>query len=187
MNYLLEFDFSKSWITTILKGLREVGERIQQKADDEEMPDGLEMLEHCEELFGVVCVVSQTYMSRTWSQILRANKRLNPSEKKWEAIPMFGRKIKDLEITNVELVYHLGNYWKHSDEWENWNPTKNDSSFYTINVLSSIGISEQTEFPCVYGFNELDWFKNPLFDELEVELFEWRDKTALYHLAEGGR
>ena len=187
MTHIIQFDFSGSWVSAVFKGLREAAHLIQQQHETEDHFDGLFLLEHFEELFGTTCVVAQTYVNRTWADITKADLKVNPGEGKWQMIPTFGRKIGQSKIAQVELVYHLANYWKHCDDWRDWAPQENEARYHTINVLAAVGITQDTDFPCARGLEMISTGTDALFDELETILFGWRQAAVEYHVAEASR
>ena len=187
MKHLIQFNFSDSWVSAVFRGLREAARRIQQQHETVDYFDGLFLLEHFEELFGATCVVAQTYMNRTWADIAKADLKVNAGERKWQMIPMFGRRVGQSKIAQVELVYHLANYWKHCDDWRDWAPQENEGRYHTIATLAAVGITRDTDFPCVRGLELIGAATDPLFDELENMLVGWRQAAVEYHVGEASR
>ena len=94
------------------------------------------------------------------------------------------RKLKNHpEVSAVELLYHVANYWKHSDEWTDWYPVDNRKR--TILALQLVGIGEDTEFPCGMAMVQIAPSLENLFDDLPDMLGSWRKSVVEYLLAEG--
>ena len=184
MTHWIQVDFSHSWISAVFKGLREAADLIKRRHETEDYFDVLFALEHLEEVYGTTCVVAQTYMSRTWAELAKADLNVSLRESKREMVRMFGRMIGESKITQVELVYHLGNYWKHCDNWPDWAPEQKDPRYHTIKALAALGITQDTDFPCVRGLELISSTSGALFDELETILSGWRQAVVEHHLAE---
>jgi len=182
--HIIQFDFSHSWVSAVLNGLRTAAHEIEQRYRTEEGFDALVRLEHQEEILGVSCVAVQSYMNRTWAEIQKYDLKVNRTEAKLQMYQMFGPKIGQPGIAHAELVYHLANYWKHHDEWPDWTPKQNEPRYGTVKVLANVGITADTDFPCIHGLQKIRPPVDPLFDELEQLLFDWRRAAVSYHLSE---
>jgi hypothetical protein len=102
-----------------LERLRESGntEAFEAFADEE--------CDQIEELLGIAFVASQAFINRVWNQVhdlnetcLRDYGRPLPSLASWqEVLQVEGSRLAGSSITNIEAIYAVGNYWKHSEEW----------------------------------------------------------------------
>jgi hypothetical protein len=110
---MVEFDFRHSWTLETLEALDRGIEKLSANYDD-----GLDLLEHAEELVGLGFVALQGYVSGT-----QANLRT--------VFPAFAISNEDLRaqhcqttsgVTHIEAIWAAGNYYKHHDEWPDWTP-----------------------------------------------------------------
>lgn len=65
-----------------------------------------------------------------------------------------GRAVPRTTLKDMEIIWHLGNYWKHSDEWEgSWNDEAkaHPRSRSTIEALNAMGINMATDYPLLEG------------------------------------
>ncbi|MEW6252270.1 MAG: hypothetical protein AB1716_16650 [Planctomycetota bacterium] len=72
---------------------------------------------------------------------------------------------------SVESIWAAANYFKHHDEWQNW---EKDARKDTLRMLKTLGISKETEFPCVEVLRLLqgdDWRLSELLDVAR----KWRE------------
>lgn len=77
------------------------------------------------ELLGIAFVACQAFINRVWNQVhdlnetcLREYGRPLPSvTSRQEVLQVEGSRLAGSSITNIEAIYAVGNYWKHSEEW----------------------------------------------------------------------
>lgn len=178
---IYEVDFSLPWIRDIFRGLKTAVEDISNRLEEVDWFDGVWANEHLEEVLGVVGTLSQTYINRTWADLGKMGMSRS-SDLKWRLMHDHARKLKaHPEVSAVELLYHLANYWKHRDNWPNWCPECNRKR--TILALGSVDITEETEFRCVRGMEKINPSVDCLFDDVLDVLKSWRKSVVEYHLA----
>ncbi len=181
MDIRLRFD-SIHYISVVFAGLREADRLIRKRFEDEkdELFDVDSALEHLEDVYGTARVLAQTYINRTWAEIEKAFPGVKKDNEKFE----FDRnRINGCGIGQVELLYHLANYWKHHDEWpRDWNPANMRPG--TTKPLNAAGITHETDFVCVRGLEKID--RNPL-DKIETILPDWRQATVSHYVAKTKR
>ena len=118
----------------------------------------------------------QTYILGTVQDINAIRKYLGklPIDK----IKCYAEGIKPLPdgTSRIILINCIANYYKHHDEWDTW-PTNS-----TTKILSAVGITNKTEFPCYKA-------AITLWDERECEklgnllsiISEWRKYILSKH------
>jgi len=169
MAHIREFDFRHSWTFETLQTL---DHGIQKLVADQ--LDGLDLLEHLEDVVGLAFVALQTYITGTEAH-LRAV---------FPAATLNSRDVRSQNcdatsgVRYVEAIWAAGNYYKHHDQWPDWQP--NGARAETIISLGKLGISEATEFPCVEVKKALNAETLPLADLLAV-VSDWRE-AWLSHL-----
>lgn len=182
LRHVTQMDFSLSWISDVLRGLGQAAVDLQERERDTDWFDGLSMAEHLEEILGVAAVLAQTYVNRTWADLGKFSTS-RPPDLKWQLMHSHARKLDNCpDVSVIELLYHLANYWKHSDDWTDWNPVGRRK--HTVLALKSVGIHEDTELPCVTGMEQISRSLLNLFDDLLDALGSWRESVVEYHLAE---
>jgi hypothetical protein len=58
-------------------------------------------------------------------------------------------------VTRIQLISAIANYFKHHDEWPQWPTSKKDQGFHDTQTLARVGITQETEHPCVEATNLL--------------------------------
>ncbi len=150
-------------IVGIDAGLAEIGRRI----DKEEGFNGLTAREHAEPLLGLGFVAAQTYAHGTWTDLNQIrSSRGKPKLSKSDCYKCDPIKLKG-KATRIEVINATANYFKHHDEWSGWPADK------TTRILSSVGITQLTEFPCIEA-TELFCGKSWEFVVVHQVVKEWR-------------
>lgn len=138
-----EIDWRIEPLHDVVLGLDAGLEAIRKHSEREGYFDSTWELEFAEPLFGVGFVAAQTYALGTWTDLnlIRTGAGRLPLDK-WQCyasdpITMAGG------ATRVEIIHAAANYFKHHDEWSSW-PENG-----TTRLLNKVGITKDTEFPCV--------------------------------------
>jgi len=84
------------------------------------------------------------------------------------------------KISKVQLINSIANYYKHHEEWSDWEVEGKNKR--TIADLNSCGISESTLYPC-HEAAQIIWSSEVLceLNEMLDILVEWR-KNLLQHV-----
>jgi hypothetical protein len=138
MTNIYEFDFRHSWTIAVLDSL---DQGILQIAN--ELPDGLDQVEHIEEVVGIAFVALQGYISGAEADMHSAFSIPKQTSQRL-------RKENCPTVSGVPLIgaiWAAANYYKHHDQWPDWKPIGQRRE--TITTLARLGISKDTEFPCV--------------------------------------
>ncbi len=137
MNHILEFDFRYSSTWDVIRGLD------QAFANRDRRADGMEQLETAETIIGIGYIALQTYITGAIAD-LGAVFQISQKPHELRAMaPTLGRT----GATVIEAVWSLANYFKHHEEWPDWNAEGSRRS--TIETLTRLHIAEDTEFPCI--------------------------------------
>jgi hypothetical protein len=167
-----EIDFRHSWTSSIFQSLESGFATLREREKEEDWFDGLWQMEHIESLFGIAFVSAQTYILGTVQDInaIRKHSGKLPIDK----IKCYAEDTSPLadRTSRIILINSIANYYKHHDEWDNW-PTNS-----TTKILTAVGITSKTEFPCYKA-------ATTLWDERECEklgnllsiISEWRRYT----------
>jgi hypothetical protein len=133
-----EIDWQQSFTRQIL---RAVDGGLQ--ALEENFHDGLDRAEHCEELAGIAFVALQRYLASA-----DASFRLVFGTVSEEDRELRKRDCSSIDgVPIVEAIWAAANYWKHHEAWPDWEPV--GSRKHTISALEALGVSWNTEFPCL--------------------------------------
>ena len=150
-------------IVGIEAGLKSVEERLKQEEDF----DGLSAREHAEMLLGLGFVAAQAYVLGVWTDLNRIRKK--------EGLPPVGKidcyasdpVTLHRGPTRIQVINATANYFKHHDEWLAWPNNE------TTQALRRVGITENTEFPCVEA-TQLFCGRSWEFIVLHQIVREWR-------------
>jgi hypothetical protein len=156
-------DFRYSWTLETLEAL----DRGLSKLSADQQ-DGLDLLEHAEELVGLAFVALQGYVSATTADLRDLSPTLALTNEDLRA----RNSPAASGVTHIEAIWAAGNYYKHHDEWPDWTPVAARRN--TILTLGSLGISSATEFRCVETMKALHGSWVPL-PRLLQSASEWRD------------
>ena len=91
---------------------------------------------------GIAFVACQAFINRVWNQVRDLNKtclrdygRPLPSlASRQEVLQVEGSKLVGSSITNIEAIYAVGNYWKHSEEWPTCEVVADDRRRYVWDI-----------------------------------------------------
>ena len=185
-HWSVEADLSGSWmhdsITSFNATLSHLEERFHDPRDWFYI-DAL--LSESEQIFGIVACIGQTYITH-FMEDLRSDSEMGDlvSKIKWELISQRSSIVVETSVCVVELIYHLGNYWKHGRAWPDWE--ENPRNKNTIRTLAKAGISKDTDYPCVRAFEHiLPHSASDCLSELPNVLMTWRSDTVAYLEKEG--
>jgi hypothetical protein len=178
----VETDWSLSWLTDVLDALHGAQKNLEERNRRCEWFDGLFLLEHLEEVYGVAFVAAQTYITRTVADLGKACSG-DFAANKDELLRRFGSRIPRTAVTSLELVYHLANYYKHHADWPNWE--SKGIRRHTVVTLKAVSITRDTDFPCVRGMELLDRKRVGVRSALKSHLSGWRKHVIQYYQSEG--
>lgn len=172
-----EADYRVDWIGDLFSSLNHGFSTIQEKLNYIDYFDGAFAQEQSETIFGIAFVTAQTYIAGTISDMLEINSKSNLSKTDMLAI---GSPIVVDDITKVQLINTIANYYKHCDEWNGWKIEGTNKR--TIEALNKCGISKQTSYPC-HEAAQIIWPTEVLceLNYLLTILVEWR-KNLLQHI-----
>ncbi len=172
-----EADYRADWIGDLFSSLNHGFTTIQEKLNNIDYFDGSFAQEQAEAIFGIAFVTAQTYIAGTVSDMLEINRKGNLSKTDMLAI---GSPIIVNNITKVQLINTIANYYKHHEEWNGWEVVGNNKR--TIESLNKCGISEQMPYPC-YEAAQIIWPTEVLceLNHLLTILVDWR-KILLQHV-----
>jgi hypothetical protein len=159
-----EFDLRYPWTSDVLGALDRALEQLASKYDD-----GLDIVECADETIGIGCVALQTYIGNAL-KALREVFAHAPSVTilRQQRSPVVGNS----GCTVVDVVWACANYYKHHDEWPNWNSEGRRKE--TIDVLAKVRISESTNFRCVEVLRSIQGDNVRMTDVLHT-LSAWRE------------
>ena len=170
INHWREIDFRGDWVSVVFSALESGFNEIQEMAKELDWFDAGFQLEHAESIFSIVFITAQTYIVGVVEDI---NKICESNGKaKLNKIDCYNDDSSPLgsRISRILLINAVANYCKHHDEWgKTWNRN------LTVNTLSAVGITENTEFPCYEAAAKLfgdDKMWN--FENLLVLISNWR-------------
>ena len=154
--HLREFDWRIEPLHHVIVGIGAGLAEIRGRMDDEEWFDGLHAREEAEPLLGLGFVAFQTYAVGTVSDLNEV--RVDGGKTKLKDYECYARdpvKVNGM-ATRLELINSAANYFKHHDQWpEPW-PTntkakdkKERDIARTVHGLGLVGITQETEFPCI--------------------------------------
>ena len=171
-----EIDYRVDWMRDLFSSLNHGFSIIQDKLSKIEYFDGVFAQEQAETIFGIAFVSAQTYITGTVSDMIEIgdNEALTKSEMLAIGSPKVG------EISKVQLINAIANYYKHHEEWSNWKPEGKNKR--TIAALESCGISENTTYPC-HEAAQIIWPSEVLceLNEMLDVLVRWRE-NLLQHV-----
>ena len=171
-----EIDCRAEWMEDLFNSLNHGFSIIQNKLRQADYFDGTFAQEQAETVFGIAFVSAQTYITGTISDMLEIGGDITLSKKEMLAYgsPYVG------ELSKIELINAIANYYKHHEEWPNWNLEGQKKR--TIIALNNCGITENTDYPC-HTAAQLIWPSEVLceLNEMLFVLVAWR-KNLLQHV-----
>ncbi len=169
-----EIDYRIEPLRNVIVGIDAGLATIQGRLDTEEWFDGDWACEYAEPLLGLGFVAAQTYAVGTVSDLISV--RMSRGKSEAENLKNYKCYAHDTfikgDVTRIQLINASANYFKHHDEWGARWPTEKPWS-YTTETLGKVGITEETEFPCIDAVKLLcgkSWELNVLLQILK----EWR-------------
>jgi hypothetical protein len=163
MAHWLEFDFRYSWTLETLVALDRGIEKCSAGHSE-----GLDRLEHAEELVVLAFVALQGYVSGTQANLRTVFPTL--------AVSNEGLRARNCPVTagvsHIEAIWAVGNYYKHHEEWPDWAPSRARKS--TVLTLDKLEVSAVTEFRCMETVKALHGGWVPL-TQLLRGASEWRE------------
>ncbi len=143
---LAEFDWRIDPLYDVVVGIDAALAAIGRRMHEDDWFDGLWAREHVEPVLGLGFVAAQTYAVGTWSHLnkIRSSSGKSPIDKRacYGCDPI---KVKG-QVTRLELINATANYFKHHDEWTGWSDNR---AAATTQILNRVGITEQSESPCI--------------------------------------
>jgi len=168
---IYELDFRIHPLFAVVVGIDAGLKAIRNLIDEEEGFDGLTAREHAEPLLGLGFVAAQVYAHGTWTDLNRIrSSRGKPKLNKGDCYKCDSIKLQGT-VTRIEVINAVANYFKHHDEWSGW-PTNE-----TTKTLGSVGITQQTEEPCIEA-TELFCGKSWEFVVVHEVVKEWREHVV---------
>jgi hypothetical protein len=165
---------------------REMIRYNQDKADDVLSGGG----NYIEDLIGASLVLLQAKISRVVSCALAVRQAATEFELD---LPEFDGQVKILALGGtyqdtgssvVELVWHLGNYYKHRDQWsrDTWEQPERKTE-KTIEGIAKVGIGQHGDLRTAFEFFGLDTHI-PDCVPLAKEVQEWAERVYGYARAQ---
>jgi hypothetical protein len=130
---LIAYEIDSGWAERVHKAIEKEIARGQQRVEKSRESGNTEAFEtivddecdQIEELLGIAFVACQAYVNRVWKQVKDLNKACEleygkpmPSlANRQMTLRVEGSKLTGSSITNIEAIYAVGNFWKHSEEW----------------------------------------------------------------------
>lgn len=172
---ITEVDWRYSSIAEILTAVGTALENIKSTAMDGDM-DGDEANEQTEGFLGIAFVAAQTYITGAIADARKLANSTDPTKRK--ALKDYSDLISGKGITKAELCNAVANYFKHHEEWPNWNPDpanrREKGTYETIETLKAVGITETTSYPCQEAAKVLWGFTSSDLEQLLSILKHWR-------------
>ncbi|MBE2223135.1 MAG: hypothetical protein IAF02_16455 [Anaerolineae bacterium] len=180
---LIEQDSRYTMVKSIFDALNGNLRSLRRQAENADDEFEVEfVVEQAEWMYGIAFVTAQTYITGT---IADANLLMKGKEnfKKHQLLKDFSNKIEGANLTQLQLCDAIANYFKHHEEWGNWELV--GTKKWTISLLAEVGINKQSGFPCYEAATTLCPEEDIVnLDYLLGLLVEWRDKTILPLLEE---
>jgi hypothetical protein len=122
--------------------------------------DGLHACEDAEPLLGLGFVAFQTYALGTVEDLIRIRAtRGKPKITKKSDFKHYCYSCDPIivkgNVTRIQLIIAIADYFKHHDEWSTWPTSKDDRGFEDAQILACVSITQRTEFPCIEAANML--------------------------------
>ena len=167
-----EIDWRIEPLHDVVVGINAGLAAIHERLNAEEGFGGVTGREHAEPLFGIGFVAAQSYALGTVSDLNSV--RTSRGKPKIEKLDCYACDTITIMggVTRIQLINAAANYFKHHDEWPRW-PTGADRGAHDTKVLSSVGITANTEFPCIAAVDLLCGSSWELI-VLHQMLKEWR-------------
>ncbi len=166
-----EVDYRVDWMRDLFSSLNNGFSIIQDKLNHMDYFDGVFAQEQAETIFGIAFVSAQTYIIGTISDMKEVGG--DRALSKPEMLAIGSKRVG--EISKVQLINAIANYYKHHEEWSDWKVEGQNKR--TIAALNSCGISKNTPYPC-HEAAQIIWPSEVLceLNELLDILVRWREK-----------
>lgn len=185
-HWRIEFDLARSWMNNSIMSFDTPLLNLKERLDDpQDFVDIDICLNETNQMLGIVACIGQTYITHALGDFYpESNNDPRKDTRKMDLIHICSPRVGNTSVSAVELIYHLANYWKHVGEWHNWKPNGRNKN--TILGLEKVGISENTDYPCVRAF-ELIWpnSASDCLSGLSNILIAWRLEAIAYIREEG--
>ncbi len=160
----------RSLLCSLGKGFDVIDKNLQTK----EWHDGLFAKEEAEGILGISFIAAQTYITGVVADFNETNSNYKKGSK-FKLLSSYSELVKE-NVTSVQLIDTVANYYKHNDEWSNWEV--NNHNKHTIEILMACGITTKTEFPC-YEAATMLWPENEIkeLSNLLNILVVWREQV----------
>ena len=170
---LQEVDWRIEPLHDVIVGIDAGLAAIYERLETEPWFDADEGRRHAETLFGLGFVAAQSYALGTVSDLNSV--RMSRRKPKKEKLDCYACDIITLkgDVTRIELINAVANYFKHHDEWKTRWPTRGHGAHDT-KTLGCVGITEKTESPCIDAVDLLCG-KSWKLIVLHQILKEWRE------------
>ena len=138
-----EIDWRIEPLHDVIVGIEAGLRAIQQRMEEEEGFDGLFAQEHADSVLGLGLVAAQTYILGAWTDLNRL--RVHAGQALITKSQCYASDTITImpAVTRIQLINAAANYFKHHDEWSDW------PSNETTQILGRVGITKNTDFPCV--------------------------------------
>jgi hypothetical protein len=138
-----EADAYEDVLIALGAGIRKVAKRIERAREDDDafIDDATQIIEN---MLGTTYVVCQNEITAVVQAALRVDDAAkasiflgsNAAERK-SSVRALGAKF-DVRFSNVEVLWHLGNYFKHREEWDP--VTWDGANSFTLNTIRAAGL-----------------------------------------------
>lgn len=137
-------------LTALTAGLQDLIRQLEIAEQDDDDWFGIEeAVELSEGIYGMAFLAAQNYITGTVSDIKMIYRKVPEAEtrfKKHELIKEHNDCLSKLPITQLQLCDAVANYYKHHEEWDDWQPIGKRK--HTIPALQSAHIGENDSYPC---------------------------------------
>ena len=172
--------YKENWLRRVLLSLNHAFVAIEEDLNTLDGYDGLFAKEDAEATLGIAFVAAQTYITGVVADI----RKVEVSNNKRSKIKLLSSNspIVKEKITSIQLIDTVANFYKHNEEWSNWQI--NDNNKRTIETLRECGITKNTEFPC-YEAATMLWPENKIHEltNLLSILIAWREQVLNKNVA----
>jgi hypothetical protein len=178
-HWLAWADYKQRYTALVFGGLQNALAVVEEGARESRFPDPDAANEEAGHILGLALVAAQNYMGEV-EQIARDVRRTNPSLPKFKLIDLArkcGRIVPGTDVTDMEAVWHLANFWKHGDVWDpNWDvEARHNDSRPTIEALRKLGLDHDRYHRILLGIEkalQVDWWD--CLKPLLARVSEWR-------------
>ena len=101
--------------------------------------------EYEDDLCGIAFVTAQAYITRVVADV-NAMRGLNVSKHK--LLESANPVVADTKLTQMQLCDTMANYYKHRDEWSDWDDVESHAARRTIQLLRTAGFAQRDQYLC---------------------------------------